>query len=217
MLDKPHKFFEGYPDIDNDALQKYLYNKFFNIKSMAIDKKLWDANEELEHGYKYDPGYFMHHYNVFQFDYPDLRKLLDSLRKMVIEACEYYEIDIEKQNYHIHSWFNYFDSSRYVGKSIEELPWHDHGDEKNQFHGYYAVKAEPSITHYKINGEYFANENINGRAIISESSRPHAFAEWNRDEHRITIAYDIFPLQQYIDSRVGTQWEVPLVKLFGDE
>jgi hypothetical protein len=63
------------------------------------------------------------------------------------------------------------------------------------FHGYYCVKAEPSVTHYKINNSTpFENINKNNRLILSEMGHPHAMADWEWDGPRITVAYDIISL-----------------------
>jgi hypothetical protein len=62
------------------------------------------------------------------------------------------------------------------------------------FHGYYCVNAEPSVTFYLIDKvTEFENININNRAVVSETGHPHAPDNWYSREPRITIAYDIIP------------------------
>ena len=111
---------------------------------------------------------------------------------MTKEACNYYGIDFYEQQYMIQGWFNI----NYNKKG--KLDWHDHGPTgAPNFHGYYCVNAEPSITHYKIDGIHeVENINKNNRAILSEMTHPHAMADWDWDGPRITVAYDLLPLQE---------------------
>jgi hypothetical protein len=80
------------------------------------------------------------------------------------------------------------------------MPWHDHGGEGFPFlHGYYSVSAEPSKTYYKVFGKDVIINNKNNVAILSETGHAHAMAPWNLSKDRITIAYDIFPINKNID------------------
>jgi hypothetical protein len=131
-------------------------------------------------------------YNVFQFSLPEVYSLYLGIKEMVKEACEYYEIDFDKEKYMLQGWFNINSNSK-GGK----LDWHDHGPSgAPHFHGYYCVKAEPSVTHYKVFDKRVENVNKNNRAILSEMGHPHAMGDWDWDGDRITIAYDILPLEE---------------------
>jgi hypothetical protein len=47
-----------------------------------------------------------------------------------------------------------------------------------------------------ISGETeFLNVNVNNRAILSETGHAHGISNWPFEKDRITIAYDVSPLQ----------------------
>jgi hypothetical protein len=125
---------------------------------------------------------------------------------MVREACEYYGIDFESQQFMMQGWFNINHSGN--GK----LDWHEHGGRgAPHFHGYYCVSAEPSQTHYLTFEEFKINENKNNRAILSEMGHPHAMGNWNWDGPRITVAYDVQPLDTLVQAGVShEQHWIPL-------
>lgn len=147
-------------------------------------------------------------YNIFQFHNKEIHELLKSIRSMVKEACEYYEIDFKIQNFMVQGWFNI----NYNG--VNRLNWHDHGiPGAPHFHGYYCVNAEPSITRYRIfnNPErIIENKNKNNQAILSEMGHPHSIDNWEWDGPRITIAYDIMRLED-LDAQDMRQHWIPLV------
>jgi hypothetical protein len=47
--------------------------------------------------------------------------------------------------------------------------------------------------------------------IISEMGHPHAQADWDWDGPRITVAYDIVPLQSLINANTSEQHWLPLL------
>lgn len=218
MIKKEHRFFEKYPGIDVVSLNKYLVEKNKEMILSEIDKitQRDDENQTATQrmsqnnqniimllsrinwdGFSTRKG---ESYNVFSYDYPEMYKLKNAIRSMVKEACEYYGVNYEEQKYMIHGWFNLEQKIR-EEKSInpvnQEKFFHDHldGSGAPNFHGYYCVNAEPSITYYKINNEIlFENINKNDRAILSETGHPHGRDDWRLEESRITIAYDVTPV-----------------------
>jgi hypothetical protein len=224
---KDHKFFERFLDTDLGKLTNFLQDKYDLIDSakLAGVTPLDDRNREklgdssALHSPDYKPWVSSGslstvkwtEYNVFQFYNSEIHKLYKSISDMVKEACTYYDIDFDKQDYYVQGWFNINHS--HVGK----LDWHDHGGPGAPFfHGYYCVSAEPSITHYKLfndNSKIVENHNLNNRAIVSEMGHPHAMGDWSWDGPRITIAYDIIPLQTLIDNgeKVPQQHWIPLI------
>jgi hypothetical protein len=101
----------------------------------------------------------------------------------------------------------------------------DPGIKVPAFHGYYSVNAEPSETHYMVNGELKVNENKNNRAVLSLVGFQHAMAPWEWEGERITIAYDVTPLrimrqEEYLKSEIKEHersWEqhyFPLPKIY---
>jgi hypothetical protein len=211
MTKPQHKFFEKFLDNNLEELSKFLSQKAYDLEhglvpnvSLEDYKKLNGVAPTTNLGPKY---------NIFQFHYQDLYKLLIEVRSMVKEACEYYSIDFDSQQYMIQGWFN-FDNY----EKPEPLPdrfLHDHlgGSGVPDFHGYYCVAAEPSYTKYKLggmeNGEYFLNINKNNRAILSETGHPHGISHWDQPFKRITIAYDICPLNSILNDK--EQHWIPLI------
>ena len=66
---------------------------------------------------------------------------------------------------------------------------HDH---PSLFHGYYCINAEPSKTHYEVDkNTIYDIININNNIILSKTGIPHSKGDWQEEEKRITIAYDI--------------------------
>lgn len=207
---KPHKFFERYLDNDLDKLSAFLEEKYKLIQSAQLRGVDTLGNEEawLESGSLSTVKW--REYNVFQLYSPEVYNVFKNLSEVIREACEYYEIDFEKQQYMVQGWFNINHSD--TGK----LNWHDHGGPyAPHFHGYYSIKAEPSITHYQIKDgtdRIVENHNKNNRLIVSEMGHPHAMGDWSWDGPRITLAYDIEPLEFLVNNplTIEQHW-IPLL------
>lgn len=204
---KPQKFFERFLDNDLEKLASELEHRYklieqaklVGITPMSEDDKAWKSSGSLS-------TVKWRQYNVFQFNLPEIHNLYSAVSEMVKEACEYYEIDFKKEQFMVQGWFNINHSK--VGK----LDWHEHGPEgAPNFHGYYAVKAEPSETHYVVWNERKVNVNKNNRAILSEMGHPHAMGDWTWDGPRITVAYDIIPLRALVGNLQEEQHWIPLV------
>lgn len=186
---QPHKFFERTVSGDLDNLVKELQIRYGKIERAELlgvtplkQDEAWKQSNSVS-------TMKWREYNVFQFHIDELYDLYKSISDMTKEACEYYEIDFEKQKFFIQGWFNINHTKK--GK----LDWHDHGPwGAPNFHGYYCVKAEPSSTYYKVFDKEVENKNIDGRAILSEMGHPHAQADWDWEGPRVTVAYDVIPL-----------------------
>ena len=208
MSNKPHKFFEKYLDNDLNNLSEFLNKKYEEVKY----EKKFETSELNRRELWVESGSITtvkwREYNVFQFYSPEIFNVFKAISELVKEACDYYEINFDDQKYMVQGWFNINFSN--VGK----LDWHDHGAPGvNSFHGYYCVNAEPSITQYKIfnrDDNMFDNINKNNRAILSEMGHPHAMGDWHWDGPRITLAYDILPLDHLIKGNFIEQHWVPL-------
>lgn len=187
---KPHKFFETFLDNNLDTLANALEDRYKKIKQVEVlgvtpltDNELWKTSNSVS-------TMKWREYNVFQFHIPELHNLFKAVRNLTIEACEYYNINFEKQQYMVQGWFNINHAKK--GK----LDWHDHGPiGAPNFHGYYCVSAEPSITYYRVFDKDVENHNKNNRVILSEMGHPHAMGDWDWEGSRITVAYDVIPLK----------------------
>jgi hypothetical protein len=215
----PHKFFEGFPPIDNESLYDFLINiekdmidgKFPNIPANEA-QELVDRKSNLTQA-------MLDRYNIFALHHPELRKLYGAVRDLTKEACEYYGVDFYNESFYIQGWVNIeglYDSDLSDDDSVTDEELHDHcgGLGYPDFHGYYCVFAEPSVTHYNIDRvNRFRNINKNGRAILSETGHPHARGHWpNKIKRRMTIAYDTRTItkSESIMSDLSQHW-IPLI------
>lgn len=205
MSNKPHKFFEKYLDNDLEKMSSYLldvYNKIENVELRGIT----EVDNKKDHWVKSQSTSTIkwREYNVFQFYNNEIHNLYSGVRDLIKEACDYYEINYDKQKYLIQGWFNI----NYNKKG--KLDWHDHGpvygiNGAMNFHGYYCVKAEPSTTYYRINNEKeFENINKDNRLIVSQMGHPHAMSDWDWDGPRITVAYDVVSLGDLSLNKIAT-------------
>ena len=186
---QPHKFFERTVDNDLESLKADLLERYELIEQAKVsgvtpvtETDIWQETNSVS-TMKWSQ------YNVFQFHISEIRNLYFAVSSMAKEACEYYGINFEEQEYMVQGWFNV----NYAKKG--RLDWHDHAPHgAPYFHGYYSVSAEPSETHYYAFGEHKINNNVNNKAILSEMGHSHAMADWEWEGPRITIAYDVTPL-----------------------
>jgi hypothetical protein len=197
---QPHKFFEKFLDNDLEKLKLQLIDRYEKIQNGKIPgigpitpNEAWKESNSVS-------TMKWREYNVFQFHSNEIYNLYKSVSEMVHEACEYYDIDFKEQNFMIQGWFNI--NYAHNGK----LDWHDHGPHgAPNFHGYYAVSAEPSTTHYIVFDNQVENNNKDNRAILSEMGHPHAMSDWDWDGPRITIAYDVIPLSSLISNDLAAE------------
>jgi hypothetical protein len=188
---EPHKFFERFLSNDLNVLSEELALRYGQIERAELDgvtpidgTELWQSSNSIS-TIKWTQ------YNVFQFHIEGIHNLYKALREMVVEACDYYNLDFEKEQFMVQGWFNINHAKGGL------LDWHDHGPGGAPFfHGYYCVNAEPSKTHYVVFDKQVDNINVNNRAILSEMGHPHAMADWDWEGSRITVAYDILPLRE---------------------
>lgn len=204
MLKKEHRFFDKIVQNNNEDFYIYLENLYSDI----VKNNLFRLPEEQFKRYSGQPlgaaTQLGNYYNIFQFINPNIVRLYDALSSTLNDACNYYEIDREKQKYMIHGWFNLDYPNKETDEKISPIKnsshFHDHsgGFGAPWFHGYYCVNAEPSTTYYKIGGTdgvLFENHNKNDRLVLSETGHPHGRDDWYQSKPRITVAYDITPLE----------------------
>ena len=103
---KDHKFFERYLDNDLDQLSEFLQNQYADMENlkMAGITKVTGQDQWLSSASVSTIKW--REYNVFQFYHPAIHKLYKNVVETVKEACQYYEIDFDKQQYMIQGWFN---------------------------------------------------------------------------------------------------------------
>lgn len=128
-----------------------------------------------------------YYYNIFSYHTPELNRLLKNLKISIYPV-------LESKEYVFQSWVNIY-------RKNEFIDWHSHDWEgsKKSYHGYFCVDVEPSITSYIIPGGFNIDvQNKNGMLIFGKSAGDaHKTTEWKYDIPRITIAFDIIPLDIY--------------------
>ena len=224
---KPQKFFYRDLNIDLKEATEVLeleYSRILNGEMRGVNKfDFTHPENEIFKDSNSISTIKSREYNAFKMYYPFIHDLYSSVVDMTREACKYYEVDYNSQKFVCQAWFN-INNNEKGGK----LNWHDHVHPDRKvfaLHGYYSVSAEPSETHYNINGDIKINNNINNRAILSLVGFPHAMSDWSFDGPRITIAYDILPLnmllqKDFLNSKFQeheTFWEqhyFPLPKIY---
>lgn len=192
-----HKIYNTILTIDNFSFTKKLDNVYNELKEFHMANGKY-TEKLAKDGLIYDPSYYLNDHNIFNFTIAELHEILLNIRSLLIVACEENNIDIKSQQYYIHGWMNYFPARMHQDREYEDLFWHDHGTKANEFHGYYSVNAEPSVTHYRVGEKKLDRENKNGRLILAKTGLEHAVGKWNFDIPRITIAYNVFPLHNVL-------------------
>ena len=95
-----------------------------------------------------------------------------------------------------------------VYKKSEYIDWHSHWPAGiNAWHGLFIVdsEAQKSFTHYQLRindlTESVDIESKNNLIILGKcDDDKHRSTEWNNEQERITIAYDIIP-REYVDNK----------------
>lgn len=123
-------------------------------------------------------------YNIFTYPDEELLKLYQLLVKTI---KPYLDKNIE---YMIQAWLNVYQKDEFI-------PWHGHWPPNTGvWHGYYCVNVSESITSYKLDNKVYQVYNNDGLIVIGRSGRDnHQSSPWTQDKPRVTIAYDIIPVQ----------------------
>jgi hypothetical protein len=170
-------------NIDNKAL----YNTCVNVENELtkvfplVDTSIYGCCTTVYHD----------RYNLFSFPCEQLSELYMNMARSFGEI-------LRPGKYYIRSWVNLFDK----GKNID---WHSHWNAKYKtYHGFYCVNTEgehESYTDYAVPaliGEQICRiKSTDGLCVIGKSeSDQHRSSEWLNDNgYRVTIAFDIIPLE----------------------
>lgn len=210
---KDHRFFTRDLSLDLQKLTSWTLSLDNDIRSEKINI---GASKEMLDVYRDNPGgagtALLSHYNIFEMGNSDLDILKQNINDALKEACVYYGIDYNSEEWYLHGWYNRNskDGMWDVSPLDHEDKWHEHmnGVGAPVFHGYYCVNAEPSITVYQIfknPNNIRVNVNKNNRMILSEVGHPHGMGNWRVDTDRITLAYDVAP-RAYISDDDAQSW-----------
>jgi hypothetical protein len=127
------------------------------------------------------------HYNLFTFRHPELITLFTHLRNNIAGFLK------SDERYVLQCWLNVFRKGEFIN-------WHHHWPVgSGVIHGYYCVNVGDSLTSYQIPGNDHIVEVHNQDGLLvfgrSEGDR-HKSSEWNRDDPRVTMAFDVIPWKQ---------------------
>lgn len=199
MTNKEFKLFDKKLNLDLTILFQYLETKHEEIlgNTLPENNTLTDLVVKKYNKFNNAPTKLNQKYNLFSFSNEMITVIYNELMDLTKTACEYYGHSFENQDYMIRGWFNVdTPSSKDYNPVINPKLFHDHlgGFGAPDFHGYYSVNAEPSITYYRINeNEIYENSNKNNRLVLCQNGFPHSRGNWNECSQRVTIAYDIVP------------------------
>lgn len=208
MISKEFKLFEANLHIDLDKLFKYLDIKHDEILTNTLTEKntITDLLIKKYNKFNNAPTKLNQKYNLFEFDNEMIKTIYHELMLLTKTACSYYGYSFYDQDYMVRAWFNSDTPSTKEYNPVKNKKlFHDHlgGFGAPDFHGYYCVNAEPSITYYQIDKDtIYENYNKNNRIILCQNGFPHSRGSWNGCNQRITIAYDIVPKQRLIDLQI---------------
>jgi hypothetical protein len=183
-----------------EIVKDYLWTFDFNgIDNEKLYNTCIDVEEALKKYYPPLPeknifssftNYYHQQYNLFNFPCPNLAHLYKNMISYFPNV-----INTGKQ-YYIRCWVNLFDK----GKNID---WHSHWEPKYKtYHGFYCVNTEgeyPSHTDYKVPNvsDIITIPSYDGLCVIGKSEGDgHRSSEWLNDgKYRVTIAFDIIPIE----------------------
>lgn len=140
------------------------------------------------------------YYNLFSFPNLYVHKLFMSIKQIIDDKKE------NKDRYYIRGWLNYYDRGQY-------LDWHQHWCiDRRSYHGFFCVDVENSYTCYR----YKDGENVfvnceNGMLVLEKIyNNVHRTSDWFRETPRITVAFDIHPLDVVLTKHDKTNYWNPI-------
>lgn len=144
-------------------------------------------------------------YNYLMYALPGMHELYSGIKETFL-SCVNHKCgkDPYDGKYYIQCWLNFYQKGQFID-------WHKHWPpEYKTWHGFYCLDTEPnSHTSYKLpNGNVIDIKSQNNLIVLGPSDGDeHRSSEWNLDNPRITIAFDIVPAE--IMFNTGTTFVVP--------
>lgn len=139
-------------------------------------------------------------YNLFLFPYKGFHELYEQIRIRFKESC------VINSPHYIHGWVNVYNSNQNLG-------WHRHwsGVTNSSIHGFFCVQSEGSFTEYKFDdGEEINVKSEDNLLVMGNSNNNlHKTSEWSKVYPRITIAFDIHPIENLNEREWINHW-VPI-------
>lgn len=186
--------------------ENYLVTTKLNLDLVKIKESCYKMNTIInthfknfvEGGYDDASGMFPNSTRVHN-QYNLLMYKFDEFHSLYFEIQNFFQqLNYSDEKYYIQCWLNLYQKGQFID-------WHEHYPARcNSWHGFYCVDCEPSKTTYKIPNTIEPVDIIseNNLLVISKSA-----GDWHRtwpweaaDRDRITIAFDIVPLNYLDDS-----------------
>ena len=209
MLDGSYNFIAKHTSLDLIKLTDFINQVSIELENEHRKSGLFTGVANNGYPKLYNPIDFFLHYNIFLYQNNELYDFMQIIKSMTIEMCDRLSLNFDEQKYHVHGWIN-----RYVGElkytDKKDLPWHNHGPANDEFHGLLSVDSEPSITHYKIDGEDMDLQQINGRCVLLTNYEHSHGGDWNSEKPRITLAFNVKPIKGLPDRSFGWAPYIPL-------
>ena len=165
-------------------IEKYLAD---NLPDIELD---WYGNKTSAHNNRY---------NIFTFAGKEINELYYAIKDNVSQF-----LDVQ-QTYMIKGWLNVYSKGQFVD-------WHGHWPkEAKVWHGFFCVQTGDYIssTCYKVPGvkDIIEIPSIEGRLVFGKSEGDeHKSSKWLQDYPRITIAFDIIPIDSIKDKTWGNHF-----------
>jgi hypothetical protein len=194
-MKKDHRFFKktvGNNLADMSAFSKEVNDNIKNRTGYDMKDAWLVPVGDINHNVAMDSWHIT--YNIFEYENEGIQNIKKAIKDLIIEACDYYGIDPKEQKYMLKGHLNYYAGPKEM--NWEKIAWDNHGDDPFEFHGYYCINAEPSVTYYQILGNIVENENKNDLALLSQNGYHHSVGAWLSKDVRITIGYNVFPLNK---------------------
>lgn len=126
-------------------------------------------------------------YNIFLFPFPRIGELYHSIRDHFLYGCR----QKLETKYYIRGWLNMSNKGECIG-------WHKHWHVGESWHGFACIDVKNSVTYYQWENpsEFEMVEGRDGLMVIGTTSdNQHRTMPWLHESPRITIAFDIHPVE----------------------
>jgi hypothetical protein len=167
-------------DLDLETIKKSSYTMYNIIRKNFAEDLDYTAQTTLVAG-------LYQKYNLLMYPLPGFHKLYEEIR------ATFREHNPSAGPCYIQCWLNFY----YKGQYID---WHNHGNGDNSskiWHGFYCVSSGISKTTYILPKVYKPVDIISKDNLLVMSpgaGDKHRTWPWDQDEPRITIAFDINPM-----------------------
>lgn len=188
-------------DIDCDALSTLILEKEKQIIATYpsdSDGYTGLGSNSLTSRFKY--------FNVLNWDHPEISKVHRGIKKFHAMYYEHVVGNYKPPKLYIRCWANVLRCKQSIKKHVHSIHPHTY------IGGHIAIKCDDTSTVYvnpydHANGLHYS-KNVPGKLTLFPNYIPHYTTEHKSEEERITIAFDITPLD-----KIFTEDIVPLPRL----